>query len=261
MPLMMFAMLEIDRQISKRFESLALDYWKRGEGFRAFLNECLNAPNIRPAQDPTFIERTLMHQEEVLAIPDVGPMLKKSIDVLYLAAVSGSWTALECLAADLWVTAVNEEPTLLAQTAICSIEGQEPGELTSKQIPVGLAARHGFDLRKCLGTLLKSKFDFTGISGIRKAYKVFVSNDSFIEQVLSRPELDELEAARHVIVHRAGRVDQEYKRRTKSDLPIGTLLTFDHEQASRFSYISSHAGSGLLAFVNDWFVEKKKTVQ
>jgi hypothetical protein len=256
MPLMMFAMLEIDGQIREQFESLTLDYWSRGENFANFLNEAKKI-SVQPAKQSDFIERTLKYQNKVLAIPRCGEMLKTSMEVLYRAGVSESWTALECLATDLWVTSLNEEPTTLAQTAISAVETQEPAELTSKHIPVGLAARYGFDLRHCLGTVLKSKFDFTGVSGIQKAYKVFVPNDEFIQKVLAQPELGELEATRHVIVHRAGRVDEEYRRRTGSHLPIGQVLTFTLEQSENFSYVSAHAGTGLLAFVNDWLVKKK----
>lgn len=167
---------------------------------------------------------------------------------------------MECLATDLWVTSLNEEPTILAQTAISTLEAQEPGELTSRHISVGLAARHGFDLRHCLGTVLKPKFDFTGVSGIQKAYKVFVPNDEFIQKVLAQPELAELEATRHIIVHRAGRVDEEYRRRTGSQLAVGEVLSFTKEQSVKFSYASAHAGTGLLAFVNDWIAKRKSVV-
>ena len=216
MPLMMFAMLEIDEQISTQFRSLALDYWSRGEGFTNFLDEAKKI-DVRPAKQPDFIERTLKRQDKVLTIPQCGEALKASLEVLYRAGISESWTALECLATDLWVTSLNEEPTTLAQTAISSLDAQEPGELTSRHIPVGLAARHGFDLRRCLGTVLKSKFDFTGVSGIQKAYKIFVPNDEFIQKVLAQPELGELEATRHVIVHRAGRVDEVPARHFMSE--------------------------------------------
>jgi len=216
MPLMMFAMLEIDEQISTQFRSLALDYWSRGEGFTNFLDEAKKI-DVRPAKQPDFIERTLKRQDKVLTIPQCGEALKASLEVLYRAGISECWTALECLATDLWVTSLNEEPTTLAQTAISSLDAQEPGELTSRHIPVGLAARHGFDLRRCLGTVLKSKFDFTGVSGIQKAYKIFVPNDEFIQKVLAQPELGELEATRHVIVHRAGRVDEVPARHFMSE--------------------------------------------
>jgi hypothetical protein len=257
MPLMMFSMLEINEQFGEEMKSLALDSWRRirGEGFADLLDDAKT--DWDPVRQPDFFERVLKHQEKVLAMPKCGEMLKTSMDVLYRAGVSGSWTAFECVATDLWVTALNEEPTSLAQTAISSIEGQEPNELTSKQIPVGLAARYGFDLRRCLGTLLRSKFDFTSVSGIQKAYKVFLPNDEFIEKLLAQPELSELEATRHLIVHRASKVDEEYQRRSHSKLAIGSVLTFTREQAVRFSYLSSHSGIGLLAFVNDWLVKKK----
>lgn len=256
MPLMMFAMLEVDGQISEQFRSLALNYWSRGEGFTSFL-EASKTISVSPVKQPDFIERTLKRQDEVLSIPRCGEMLKTSMEVLYRAGVSESWTALECLATDLWVTSLNEEPTTLAQRAISTLEAQEPGEITSKHISVGLAARHGFDLRRCLGTVLKAKFDFTGVSGIQKAYKVFMPNDEFIQKILAQPELGELEATRHVIVHRAGRVDEDYRRRTGSQLPVGEVLTFTKEQSVKFSYVSAHAGTGLLAFVNDWLVKRK----
>ncbi len=258
MPLMMFAMLEVDMQLHNRFKSLALDYWGRGEGLENFLDDHSETLSTNPVKDnPDSMNRVLKRHDEILAIPKCGEMLKTSMHVLHSAGVSGSWTAFECLASDLWVTALNEEPKLLAQSAISSLEGQELNEITSKHIPVGLAARYGFDLRHCLGTVLRSKFDFTGVSGIQKAYKAFSPNDEFIEKVLAQPELAELEVTRHAIVHRAGRVDDEYRRRTHSKLGIGFILSFDRAQAERFSYLSSRAGTGLLAFVNDWLVKKK----
>src|SRR5208283_2590759 len=71
MPLMMFAMLEIDEQISTQFRSLALDYWSRGEGFTNFLDEAKKI-DVRPAKQPDFIERTLKRQDKVLTIPQCG---------------------------------------------------------------------------------------------------------------------------------------------------------------------------------------------
>ena len=263
MPLLMFSVMEVDAQFAKQFETLALDYWTRGERITNFLDDIGKAAHtISPKAQPDFIERTLKRRDKLLQVPSCGKALQESMQVLYSASISGSWTALECLATDLWVAALNEEPIILAQAAIASLDGdQEPGELTAKHIPVGLAARYGFDLRGCLGTILKSKFDFTGISGIQKAYKVFVPNDEFILKVLAQPEIRELEATRHVVVHRAGRVDEEYRKRTKSTLPVGEVLTFDEEQSMRICYLSTSVGTALLAFVNDYLVKKKKKEQ
>ncbi len=104
---------------------------------------------------------------------------------------------------------------------------------------------------------MKPKFEFTSISGIQKAFKVFVPTDDFIQKVLADPLLGDLEATRHLIVHRASRVDEEYKKRVKSDLEIGSVLAFTEDQAFIFSNVAERAGTGLLAFVNDWFMKKR----
>jgi hypothetical protein len=153
---------------------------------------------------------------------------------------------------------LNEYPLPLAQAAFGSLDPQETGELTGKQISLGLAARCGFDLRHSLGTLLKPKFDFTSVTGIQKAYKVFIPADDFIRKIFADPLVSELEATRHLIVHRASKVDEEYKKRTGSDLQIGTLLTFTQEKTATFARAGQSAGIGLLAFVNDWLVAKLK---
>jgi hypothetical protein len=260
MPLMMFSMLEVTEQIDRRLQNHALDYWSKGLGLKNFFDDFHKVVPYSPAQDPDFIERTRKRFDDTLKIPTCGDALRTSIQVLNSAAVSGCWTALECLATDLWVTSLNEEPLLLGQVAISSLESQEPGELSARQIPVGLAARYGFDLRHCLGTVLKTKFDFTGVVGIQKAYKVFVPNDDFIEKVLANPVLSEMEATRHVIVHRAGKVDEDYRKRTKSNAPLGTVLIITEGQVEWLSQVSAHTGIGLLAFVNDWFVAKKAAI-
>ncbi len=259
MPLLMFSMLEINDQLNEQYNKHVESLW-RGiavPGLPADLSDEAKTVFSNPVKHPDFFERVLKHQETVLAIPGCGEPLRSSMAVLYRAGISESWTAFECLATDLWVTSLNEEPMTLAQTAISSLEMQEPDQLTSKHVPVGLAARYGFDLRHCLGTLLKPKFDFTGVSGIQKAYRVFMPYDDFIQKVLGEPNLSELEATRHLVVHRAGRVDEEYRRRTALDVPVGAVLTFTMEQSLKFCWASANAGTGLLAFVNDWLAKKK----
>ena len=66
---------------------------------------------IQGIRAPTRLgERIKKRFDETFANPSYGPFLQTSMQVLYSAAISASWTALECLAADLWVTSVNEQP-------------------------------------------------------------------------------------------------------------------------------------------------------
>ena len=258
MPFVMFSFLEVDAHILKAFTASVGEYWSRGVNYSTFLTEYNKQPPFNVAEVPDFMDRIQKRTETILSHPTYGRFLTSSMQVLYSAAISASWTAFECLATDLWVASLNERPQPLAQSALSSLDVHEPGELSGKQISVGLAAKYGFDLRHCLGTLLKPKFDFTSVSGIQKAYRVFTM-DEFVRKIFAEPLLSELEATRHLIVHRASRVDEEYRKRTSSSRELGSALTFSAENASVFARTSEKAGFGLLAFVNDWFVRKGKT--
>jgi hypothetical protein len=254
MPDLLFGFLEIEHGIFTSFMSSAQERWSQGIDYVTFLVEHLKktAPYSKVGGIPELPERIRKRRDEVLSHPSYGPMLASSMQVLYSAAVSGSWTAFECLAGDLWAAALNEYPLPLAQAAFSCLDTPEAGELTGKQISVGLAAKYGFDLRRSLGTLLKPKFDFTSVRGTQKAYKVFISSDDVLQNIFEDPVLSELEATRHLIVHSASKVDEEYKKRSGSTLEAGMRLTFTEEKTVEFARASQMAGFHLLAFVNDW---------
>jgi len=70
----------------------------------------------------------------------------------------------ESAAKDIWTVALNSSPIGLGHAALVKlpIEKESDG-LSAKQISVGLLAKHSFDLRGKLGSLLAEKFDFTGV--------------------------------------------------------------------------------------------------
>lgn len=188
--------------------------------------------------------------------PSYGPRLTASLKVLKSAVVSGSWTALECVAADCWVTALNQSPTPLAHRAIASIpQESDVSEISSKLISVGLAAKYNFDLRNCLGTVLKPKFDFTSVGGMKKAYSAAFKGSSQADElqvILSKPVLRELEVTRNLIVHRAGMVDEEYKKQLSIDLPLGQPLELTDNKIRTLAEESAVAAAAVLIFVDDW---------
>jgi hypothetical protein len=189
--------------------------------------------------------------QHLLAFNEVN----SSARFLLLAAISSAWTALECLAKDLWVVSLNSRPINLAHRAFQSIsfDGATDG-LTGRSITVGLLARHGFDLRSCLGTLLSSKFDFSGMKGIREAYFAAYGKSPELENILANKDLETLEAIRHLIVHRGGIIDAEFKRRAKPDAVEGELLALDGKIVSNLTNGAIHAGCDLLEFVDEWLV-------
>ena len=169
-----------------------------------------------------------------------------------LARVVLAWTAFECVAGDGWETALNESAIGLGHQAFMhlSTSGVDEG-ISARNVPVGLLAKHGFDLRKKLGTVLKAKFDFTSVAGIRDAHKAAFGDREALTRTLGDPKLSRLEATRHLIVHRSGVVDEEYIRRTNSTLSIGQALPLEEGEIADMVEATILAGCGLLAFVDE----------
>jgi uncharacterized protein involved in tolerance to divalent cations len=198
-----------------------------------------------------FIDDANVHLAAILKMDIVN----SSIKFLLRAAISSAWTAFECLAKDLWVVALNSRPLNLAHPTFRSVTDDNVANgLTGKSISVGLLARQGFDLRCCLGDLLSTKFDFSGVRGIKEAYFAAFGKSASLEGILARDELEKLEAIRHLVVHRAGIIDDQFKRRVKTDVAEGELLALDGQSVSHLADEALNDGCNLLEFVDAWLV-------
>jgi hypothetical protein len=114
-----------------------------------------------------------------------------------------------------------------------------------------------FDLRNCMGYLLEPKFDPTSLPRIKRAYTAAFGKASELTGLFDAPELGMLEASRHLIVHRAGVVDEEFKKRAAKwgiNYAIDVLLPLDGKQVSRLANAAIDAGCKLLSFVDEWMV-------
>ncbi len=182
--------------------------------------------------------------------------LESPARALLYAACSSAWSSLECVSKDAWIAALNSRPFQLAQQALTKLPDEPAIDgLTGKQVSVGLLARHGFDLRNSLGTLLSPKFDFTSMSGIRTAYEAAFGRSSELTKLLSVPEISHLEATRHLVVHRAGLVDEEYIRRTGDSVTIGTQLPLTGARVSELANSAIAAGGRLLQITDTWLIQ------
>ena len=128
--------------------------------------------------------------------------------------------------------------------------------MSAKNISVGFLARHGFDLRNKLGSVLKPKFGFTSVSGILKAYQAAFGKISDIEDVLNDSKLSDLETTRNLIVHRPGLVDDEFKNRTGTTLKIGDPLIVSREQLKSLPDKAIEAGSVIFESVEGYLSSK-----
>ena len=107
-----------------------------------------------------------------------------------------SWAAFETVAEDLWEAAVNARPSKLA----------------SGNLPIDKLKIYRFDVRSNLGTMLKDQSrNFRTLFGIQDAYRnTFQRQGERINSILSEPPLKYTAAVRNVIIHKGGKIDEEY---------------------------------------------------
>jgi hypothetical protein len=168
------------------------------------------------------------------------------VEAVLFSQIVLAWTAFETLAGDLWEAAINHHPHILARLdgppkRIGKLAGakekeqpddEDEGNATTgadsadsksvSLIRIHDLSKGSCDLGKLMGSLLKKRFKFTTLGGIRKAYSVaFSKKSTAVDAALSKKHLDGLSLIRNLIVHRAGVADTEYEERAKSvpDIP------------------------------------------
>ena len=127
------------------------------------------------------------------------------------------------------------------------------GNHAGRSVDVNDIAKHGFDLRRRMGTTLKPKFSFKTVDGIRRAYKAAFGDLGGLEKILGAKLLDQLENTRHVVVHRGGIADREYADRAR--LPPSRLnkpIKMDTRVVSAHVNIAVIVGRALIDFVDHW---------
>lgn len=172
----------------------------------------------------------------------VGTIQWMGQESLLIAQLTGLWSAIETLAGDLWIAAVNACPMALAElrgksariSLLASGEKTEAkaqdddgpkGMQVSRQLMQQLT-RGRYDLQHKMGYLLSDKFTFTKLAGIREAYsRAFWEHSEKIDAALSHASLDVLSTVRNVFIHRAGFIDTNYETRCRAlpDAPKGAV--------------------------------------
>ena len=188
---------------------------------------------------------------------DTFDEVRSAVRALFYSCVSLAWGAFESAAKDCWIASVNLYPSILVPGIVGKVQGADSVEgVSSKSISFGILAKHGFDLRGCVGDVLAPKFDFTGVAGIRVAYSAAFGANSDIASALASPNLVELEATRHLVVHRAGWIDSEYLRRVRSEAKLGSRLEIAGGSLGELVSSGSLSALGLLLAVDDWVLKQ-----
>lgn len=184
---------------------------------------------------------------------------QRAMDVMFFISTPLLWTAFETLARDTWITAIDAGPVSIAQRTFRSLDDNEVDDgIRKKSIEVGILAKHGFDLRGRIGSILQDKFHFSSIEGISKAYHAAFPNEGAFLATLENDDLKSTEQVRHLITHKAGIIDDKYKKRTGTNQNIGEELVVTGAQVSRFGQAVVEIGISLLVFVDNFLTNNPK---
>jgi hypothetical protein len=199
----------------------------------------------------------------------VAPLGAYGFINMFSGYITGTWTAIESMLGDLWEAALNTHPHVLA-----TLNGK-PKRITSnaaqpvkgatdpdRKFDLNLVAKHNFDLRSCMGTIfrLERRFEFTRLSSAREAYlRAFSEKSSRVDAAITNGSIDALSAVRNVLLHRAGKADDEYVRQQKF-LPVpkaakGESIRLDGQNTSNLIKPAVASCKSLMIAVDDWIAD------
>jgi hypothetical protein len=221
--------------------------------------------------DPVALEtqaRDMMERGGAVTVVIAGsPAAINAFEFAMMSYLTSAWTTFETAAADLWEAALNQRPQGLAdlngkkryQKRDAKRTGDDTQKL-EKLVKLDLIRGHDWDTRNKMGSILRDKFSFTTLWGIREAYETaFYKKADDIDRIILDDCFDQLSALRNVIVHKSAIADAEYVRRTKEipSLPQfqkGDKLQLDGKMVADLVHKSSQKTFGLLYAVDQWLV-------
>jgi len=174
------------------------------------------------ADNELFGERIFLATDQLDQLQDIDATVKRGLEATLHGIVVGAWTTFEVLASDLWETAVNLFPYPLATLSGVSpaktkrrlaafTEDGVASSAQGKSIRMDYLQAHGFDLSRRMGAVLRERFNFQVLDGIRDAYyAAFADEPSNVRALIASDALSALATVRNLLVHRSGSVDQRF---------------------------------------------------
>lgn len=153
------------------------------------------------------------------------------------------WSAVEVLVRDAFVYLLNRHPEhadkLLQDTS-------NRKRFSADRVDWQTLAEYSYDMSRSLGTYLISKADLKNVPAIRSTLQALFPGASDLYASLSDRRLWDLSQRRHLIVHRRGIVDQEYREATGHDASLGESLWFSPAEVEDAMDASLSLGKALI---------------
>jgi len=235
--------------------------------------EALHRSTAQPPREaPTTIEDFF----RIGLLAWAGSTIASSTTHIFSAGVHGvlqgylvqAHSAFEAFAGDIWEAAVNAHPAILADMTgkVRTKRGDDPevevdeDPRPGKSIPLGLLREQGYDVSKCMGTLIRraGHARFGTLSGMRQAFeRAFRKDNEDVLTALGDPSLDVVAAIRNNIVHRAAIIDTEYLANVKGKAlaptgDVGEPLQLNGGMIAQLFLAAYPKAIGLISAVDDW---------
>ena len=157
-----------------------------------------------------------------------------------------TWSAFEVFVSDLFVLVVNTKPgfagTLLKDERTKAL-------YNGKEIAL-LLERYGYDLSRNMGSVLIEQSRLDDLPTIKNIYKVILGPGDVVDK-LDDVGLWKLYKTRNVIVHRAGIVDEQFRRDTGSTIPVGERITIKPVDLHQFMNLVGTVGVSIASAVEN----------
>ena len=188
---------------------------------------------------------------EMLEKNEIG--LRGTYDALLNSSIVWVWCSFEVLVRELWTQSLNEGGKHLGNVVIKKLPEQTGGrsKIQGKYVGLDYLAKYDYDISKDLGTVLMNKFDFTSVSGIYEAYDCAFPKSESIREALRSEKLGEVEATRNVIVHNAGIIDDDFCKRTSTNVAEkGNKLRLDNRKVCEYGDVVIDVAVAVMLAVN-----------
>ncbi len=222
-------------------------------------------------------------------------MTSNGFESLLIAQITSAWTMFESFSGSLWENALNAHPRILAELKgkpknrihklaminAGAIDAKEKNETVQSKINtdidservVGISGLHSisngsYDLGNKMGTLLRDRFSFPTLDGIRETYSVIMgADDDKLDKLFANNILDAVSIIRNVISHHAGVADKEYIYKSKKmkymngilpRVEVGEKVTINGELAKNLVPPLVELAVKILETTDSWIVTQKK---
>jgi hypothetical protein len=209
------------------------------EAMRKFRDEVAKRDKI-----DGHLGRASMVLEDVCAAD--GVFRDAAREIRYQACVM-TWVALEVLAQDLFVSALNASPGLLARLRN-DRDCKKKFDLDS--IDMDVLLKYRFDVSKSIGDILIDRYSIDTMPAMKTVFGALCPDSKSLRILLDSRDLWLLSQRRNLIVHRRGVVDSRYVERTGEKSKPGDVVDVKFSEIDGCVRGAVNVGVGLVSAVD-----------